>query len=167
MKEAHEEGVINVRLYIAGFIWYHTNMSKLFDFQVKNNATYGRGYVYSLQYHIVWCTKNRNKILLGAEDDIKSYIETTAKDLDIKILAMEIMPDYIHLLIDAKPQLRLSDAVKVMKGNTARWLYMNHPEIKESLRGCQLWNPSYFTAIVSEKCMEQVTEYIANQKQKG
>lgn len=139
-------------------------MSKPFDFKVKADATYGRGYVYSLQYHIVWCTKYRKKILQNVEDDIKSYIEATTKDLDIKILAMEIMPDYIHLLIDAKPQLRLSDAIKVMKGNTARWLYMNHPEIKKSLCGGQLWNPSYFTAIVSEKSVEQVTEYIANQK---
>ena len=23
----------------------------------ENDLTYGRGYVYSIQYHIVWCTK--------------------------------------------------------------------------------------------------------------
>ena len=26
-------------------------------------VTYGRGYVYSIQYHIVWCVKYRHKIL--------------------------------------------------------------------------------------------------------
>ncbi|MFR8902321.1 MAG: transposase [Blautia wexlerae] len=27
----------------------------------KNKLSYGRGYVYSLQYHLVWCTKYRKK----------------------------------------------------------------------------------------------------------
>ena len=26
-------------------------------------ATHGRGYVYSIQYHIVWCVKYRQKVL--------------------------------------------------------------------------------------------------------
>lgn len=29
----------------------------------KNQLSYGRGYVYSLQYHLVWCTKYRKKVL--------------------------------------------------------------------------------------------------------
>ena len=28
----------------------------------KNQLSYGRGYVYSLQYHLVWCTKYRKKV---------------------------------------------------------------------------------------------------------
>ncbi|NLJ78482.1 MAG: IS200/IS605 family transposase, partial [Tissierellia bacterium] len=28
-------------------------------------VSYGRGYVYTIQYHIVWCTKYRHKILQG------------------------------------------------------------------------------------------------------
>ena len=29
----------------------------------KTDLSYGRGYVYSLQYHLVWCTKYRKKVL--------------------------------------------------------------------------------------------------------
>ena len=29
----------------------------------ESDLTYGRGYVYSLQYHIVWCTKYRKQVL--------------------------------------------------------------------------------------------------------
>ena len=33
-------------------------------FNINNNElSYGRGYVYSLQYHLVWCTKYRKKVL--------------------------------------------------------------------------------------------------------
>ena len=36
---------------------------------IKENAfSYGRGYVYSLQYHLVWCTKYRKQILKNGID---------------------------------------------------------------------------------------------------
>ena len=47
-----------------------------------------------------------------------------------RILAMEVMPDHIHLLLNCKPQFRISDMVKIMKGNTARWLFLKYPELK-------------------------------------
>lgn len=140
----------------------------MFNFQQRMDVTYGRGYVYSLQYHIVWCTKYRKSVLIdNIKEDVVSSIKRTASDLDIKILAMEIMPDHVHLLVDAKPQLRLSDAIKVMKGNTARWLFLHHPEIKSSLWGGHLWNPSYFVATVSDRTMDQITKYIENQTERS
>ena len=58
-----------------------------------------------------------------------------------RILAMEVMPDHIHLPLNCKPQFRISDMVKIMKGNTARWLFLKYPELKQSLWGGRLWNP--------------------------
>lgn len=100
----------------------------------------------------------------GIEAEVKQYLLETLKSLDMDVLAMEIMPDHIHLLVDCKPQLRLSDAVKILKGNTARWLFLKHPEIKKQLWGGHLWNPSYFVATVSDRTLEQVTQYINSQK---
>ncbi len=40
-------------------------MSKTFDLLNDNKPTYDRGYVYSLQYHIVRCTKYRRRVLTG------------------------------------------------------------------------------------------------------
>jgi len=142
-------------------------MDKILDFTENSNLTYGRGYVYLLQYHIVWCTKYRRKILTDyIEKEIKEYLLSTCSELDIDILAMEIMPDHIHLLVSTKPQLRISDAIKILKGNSARWLFMAHPEIKDKLWGGHLWNPSYFVATVSERSTSQIKEYIDTQKER-
>ena len=142
-------------------------MDKTSYFTIPIDVTHGRGYVYSLQYHIVWVTKYRKPIFVGAiEQDVKNYLIETLKSLDMDVLAMEIMPDHIHLLVDCKPQLRLSDAIKILKGNTARWLFLSHPEIKKQLWGGHLWNPSYFVATVSDRTLEQVKSYIDNQKTK-
>ena len=137
-------------------------MDKSLFISVPNDVTHGRGYVYLLQYHIVWCTKYRKHVLAGnIREETVSLIRSTADDLELKILAMEVMPDHIHLLVDAKPQCRLSDSIKVFKGNIARRLFMDHPELKW---GGHLWNPSYFVCIVSERTRDQVTRYIESQK---
>ena len=49
-------------------VWYNKNMEKNI-FNINNNGlSYGRGYVYSLQYHLVWCTKYRKKVLKDGID---------------------------------------------------------------------------------------------------
>ena len=140
-------------------------MNKTAYFSIPKDVTHGRGYVYSLQYHIVLVTKYRKPIFTGSiEADVRQYLLETLQSLEMRPLAMEVMPDHIHLLVDCKPQLRLSDAVKILKGNTARWLFLKHPELKKQLWGGHLWNPSYFAATVSERTLEQVTRYINSQK---
>ena len=107
----------------------------------------------------------RKHIFIGEiETDVRKYLLETLKSLDMVPLAIEVMPDHIHLLVDCKPQLRLSDAIKILKCNIARWLFLKHPEIKEQLWGGHLWNPFYFVATVSERTLEQVKHYIDNQK---
>lgn len=128
----------------------------------------GRGYVYSIQYHIVWCVKYRHKIL---DDKIeKSLIEILhkiAEDNSFKILEVNGDKDHIHLLIDCSPQHFIPNIMKALKGVSARLLMKEYgDELKRKLWGGHLWNPSYFVVTVSENTEEQIKEYIRNQKQK-
>ena len=64
----------------------------------KNQLSYGRGYVYSLQYHLVWCTKYRKKVLKdGIDLECKKMLQDLAEEYRFQILAMEVMPDHIHM----------------------------------------------------------------------
>ena len=94
-------------------------------------------------------------------------LEEIAEEYSFQILAMEVMPDHIHLLLDCKPQFRISDMVKIRKGHIARWLFLKHPELKQSLWGGHLWNPSYCAVTVSDRSREQVTRYINSQKERA
>lgn len=128
---------------------------------------YGRGYVYSLQYHLVWCVKYRHDLLFGEVDrDLKIILNQIAKDNDIQIIEMETDKDHIHLLIECKPQHIIPNMVKSFKGVSARLLFKQHPSLKSKLWGEHLWNPSYFVATVSENTEEQIKAYIKNQKKK-
>ena len=127
----------------------------------------GRGYVYSIQYHIVWCTKYRRKVIHGSfENRLKEMLHHIAKENGFKIVEMECNEDHIHLLVDCSPQIFIPNMIKAMKGNTGRFLFKEFPEVKQKLWGGHLRNPSYFIATVSENTAEQARDYIHSQKQR-
>lgn len=131
-------------------------------------VTYGRGYVYSLQYHIVWCVKYRRKILTpDIEVSLMAIIHKIAKDNDFEILEANTDKDHIHLLISCSPQHYIPNIMKALKGVSARLLMKEHGDfLKQKLLGGHLWNPSYFVATVSENTEVQIREYIERQKEK-
>ena len=133
----------------------------------NNDLTYGRGYVYSLQYHIIWCTKYRREVLKdGAESECRNLLYAFAKEYRFEILAMDVMPDYIHLLINASPQFCIPDMIKIMKGGIAKKLFLLYPEMKKQLWRGHLWNPSYCVMTASGNSREMVEQYLESQREK-
>ena len=83
----------------------------------------GRGYVYSIQYHIVWCVKYRHDVLNGqVRIKLKELLTQISKDNGFQILEMNIEEDYIRMLINCKPQHYIPNIIKAMKGVSARLL---------------------------------------------
>ena len=130
--------------------------------------TYGRGYVYSIQYHVVWCVKYRRKVLTpNIEKSLILILNKIAEDNDFRILECNGDLDHIHLLVDCSPQHYIPDMIKALKGVSARLLMKEYgDELKKQLLGGHLWNPSYYVATVSENTESQIKKYIQNQKQK-
>lgn len=129
------------------------------------NVIHGRGYVYSIKYHIVWCVKYRHKVI---RDDIEisliNIIKSIACDNKFTIEEINTDLDHVHLLISCTPQHYIPNMMKALKGVSARLLFKEKPNLKKSLWGGHLWSPSYFVATVSENTEEQIREYIKNQK---
>lgn len=130
------------------------------------DITYGRGYVYTIQYHIVWCVKYRHKVLTpNIEKSLKEILDTIAKDNGFQIIEYNCNLDHIHLLINCSPQHYIPDMMKALKGVSARLLMKKYgEELRNKLYNGHLWNPSYFVATVSENTEEQIRRYIQSQK---
>jgi len=131
-------------------------------------VTHGRGYVYSIQYHIVWCVKYRRKIITEQiENRLIEILNKIADDNGFQILECNTDNDHIHLLVNCSPQHYIPDMIKALKGVSARLLMKEFgEELKKKLWGGHLWNPSYFVVTVSENTEEQIRKYIQNQKRK-
>ena len=131
-------------------------------------VAHGRGYVYSIQYHIVWCVKYRHKIITEQiENRLIEILNKIADDNGFQILECNTDNDHIHLLVNCSPQHYIPDMIKALKGVSARLLMKEFgEELKRKLWGGHLWNPSYFVSTVSENTEEQIRKYIQNQKRK-
>ncbi|OLV20007.1 IS200/IS605 family transposase [Deinococcus marmoris] len=124
----------------------------------------GRGYVYKLEYHLIWVTKYRHQVLVGeVADGLKDILRDIAAQNGLEIITMEVMPDHVHLLLSATPQHAIPDFVKALKGASARRMFSTFPQLKQKLWGGNLWNPSYCILTVSENTRAQVQHYIESQ----
>lgn len=119
--------------------------------------------VYSCKYHVVWCTKYRRTVLeKGADQRLKGVLEEVAKEISVDILEMEIMPDYVHLLIEVDPQFGIHRAVKRLKGVSSKILREEFPFVKSRIP--TLWTNSYFVSTVGRVTLTDIKKYIENQK---
>ena len=126
----------------------------------------GRGYVYSIQYHVVWCVKYRHKVLEGkVVESLRGILNDVASGNGFKIAELNCDKGHVHLLLDCKPQHYIPDMIKGLKGVSGRLLIKEFgDELRSKLCGGHLWSPSYFVATVSENTETQIRDYILKQK---
>ena len=121
--------------------------------------------IYSCKYHIVWCPKYRRKVLInGVDTRLKELIYEIAKELQLEITEMEVMPDHVHILLEVEPQFGIHRAVKALKGRTSRILRQEYPWLRSRIP--TLWTNSYFCSTVGGAPLSVIKQYIENQKQK-
>ena len=128
-----------------------------------------RGYISSetsvhyVGYHFVWCPKYRRKVLIGKiETKLKELIKEKSKELGCKILALEVMPDHVHLFILANPQLSPNLLIGQIKGFSSRTLRQEFSELRSRLP--TLWTRSYFVSTHGHVSDKSIERYIADQK---
>ena len=125
----------------------------------------GRGYVYSIHYHMVWCVKYRKNILIGSiATRLKEILIQQSKTHGFTIVEMETGGDHIHMLIECSPQHYIPNIMKALKGNSARFIFKEFSDLQNTLWGGHLWNPSYFVCTVSDRTKEQIKNYIQGQQ---
>ena len=88
-----------------------------------DDYTHKKGIVYKNQFHVIFCPKYRRKVLVdGVDERLKEIILQIAKEKNVEVKALEIMPDHVHVFIDFDPRLTLHKIVKDFKGISARIL---------------------------------------------
>ena len=80
--------------------------------------------VFSCDYHIVWPTKYRRKIL---SPGVQGYLLEVVRGLpehrpDLIVKEINTDEDYIHILISIPPSVTVGSVVGLIKSNTARSL---------------------------------------------
>lgn len=131
----------------------------------KDHWISARGCVYNVNYHFVWSTKHRRKVLVGKiADDLHELHELIARKKGVTLVTQEILPDHVHLFITAHPKFAPANIVKIFKGISAKKIFETHPEIKNELWNGHLWNPSYYVGTCGDTTKDVIQMYIETQK---
>src|SRR3954447_18819129 len=117
--------------------------------------------VFLVNYHVVFCPKRRRKILVGPiRERLMRIIEETAPDLECDVLALEVMPDHVHISLSAAPGWPPNQLIGRIKGKSARLLRQEFPELQ---RMPSVWTRSYFISTAGNVSAETIAKYIAEQ----
>jgi putative transposase len=107
------------------------------------------GAVFSLKYHIVFCPKYRRPVLVDAvAARLEELLRAKAAELEMRIHALEIMPDHVHLFVEADPRWAVAEIVNRMKGSTSHALRQEFPSLRSRLP--TLWSRSYYAGTIGQ-----------------
>ncbi|MGI8504572.1 MAG: IS200/IS605 family transposase [Hassallia sp.] len=116
-----------------------------------------------LNYHFVFIPKRRKKILVGeVAARLQQIIHQVCDENRWRLIALEIMPDHVHMFVNAKPCDDPSKIIRLVKGRASHHLREEFPDLKNKLP--TLWTPSYFVSTAGNICTESVKRYIEQQK---
>jgi len=122
---------------------------------------HSRNAVFLINYHLIWCPKRRKKVLVGEiKTRLEQIINEVAKEKNIEILALEVMPDHLHLFVSSHPNILVHNLIKAFKGRSSNLLRKEYPEL---LKLPSLWTHSYFISTAGKVSSETIKKYIEAQ----
>ncbi|WP_143847398.1 IS200/IS605 family transposase [Nocardiopsis sp. JB363] len=123
------------------------------------------GGVYDLGLHVVWCSKYRRPVLGGGvAQRLEELLRSKADERGWQIIAVEVMPDQVHLFVKHDPKASASYVANQFKGYTSRVLREEFPHLRSKLP--TLWSSSYFAASVGAVSADTVQRYIDTQRER-
>ncbi|HOY48673.1 MAG TPA: IS200/IS605 family transposase [Chryseolinea sp.] len=113
-----------------------------------------------LYIHLVFSVKGRNNFIQSIwEDELHKYITAVVQTDRHKMLAINGMPDHIHIFLGLNPAFSISDLVKDIKRASNNWI-----NDKGFVKGRFEWQSGYGAFSYSRSQIDSVCKYIHNQK---
>ena len=93
---------------------------------------YGSHTVFQIEYHFVWVTKYRYKMLTGdVAERVRALVRQVCETFEIRIVSGVVSKDHVHILVSAPPNMAPSEIMRRIKGNTASRLFEEFPHLKK------------------------------------
>ncbi len=89
---------------------------------------------------------------------LKALLKDIASEHDMTIHTLEVMPDHVHLFVEADPTLCVAEIVARFKGRTSHDLRQEFPHLRSRLP--TLWSRSYFAGTVGNVSAAAIRRYI-------
>ncbi len=115
------------------------------------------------QIHIqtVFAVSHRDCVISPEwQPELFKYITGIVQNNKHKLLAINGMPDHIHILLGLRPSQSISDLLQDIKGSSSTWINQ-----KQFLKTRFSWQEGYGAFSYSKRELPNLIQYIINQQQ--
>jgi REP element-mobilizing transposase RayT len=113
-----------------------------------------------IHIQVVFTVQNRGCLIQKTwKNELFKYITGIIQNHNHKVLAINGMPDHIHILVGMRPTQSLSDLMQDIKGDSSKWINQNR-FTKEKFS----WQEGYGAFSYGKSQLNQVIDYIKNQE---
>jgi len=117
--------------------------------------TYSQIYI-----HVVFAVEGRQSLIKpGHNDELQKYIAGIVSAQKQKLIAINNMPDHMHVLLGITPDIALSDLVRDMKAGSSKFI-----NEKRWVMGRFSWQEGFGAFSYSRSQLGTVIRYIENQQ---
>ena len=128
------------------------------------NYRRGSHTLYDLKFHLVWVTKYRKQVLLGAvAERTRELIREICKANEVEIIKGHVSKDHIHLFVPVPPKLSISKLLQYLEGKTSHKLLFEFKHLQRQFWGKPIWARGYFAVTSGNVTDEVIIQYIENQ----
>lgn len=113
-----------------------------------------------IHIQVVFAVQNRES-LIGSKwkNELYQYLVGIIQNHQHKVIAINGMPDHVHILIGLRPSQSISDLMQKVKGDSSKWINR-----KGFALGKFSWQEGYGVFSYGKSQIDDVIEYIKRQE---
>jgi len=114
-----------------------------------------------LYVHVVYAVESRDNLIAPKwKNELYKYITGIITNKNQKLMAVNGMADHVHILIGLKPDCNLSDLVRDIKANSAKFI-----NDKNWIAGKFEWQTGFGAFTIGQSQIDKTVKYILNQEE--
>ncbi len=111
--------------------------------------------------HLIFAVQNRASLIHPDwKEELYKYITGIVKKNGHKLIAINGMPNHLHIAVGYKPHQLIPALLQDIKGDSSKWI-----NSKKFIRGHFSWQAGYGAFSFSHSQIDAVVKYIKNQEE--
>lgn len=111
--------------------------------------------------HVIFAVKGRDNLISPTwKEELYKYITGIVTNKNQKLIAINGMPNHVHLLLGLKPDIALSDLIRDVKANSSNFI-----NDKQWVMGKFEWQAGFGGFSYSHSQLDVIINYIRNQEE--
>jgi putative transposase len=166
-RSSGKVGADTVRAYVDNQISHHgyrgawTEALRFKNPEFKSPAFSLAHCLTILQYHLVLVTDFRIPLFDEAiAPRLFEYVIAVGQKRGFVVDRLSVLPDHVHLVIEAVPSLSMDECALTVVNNTRHWMEKNYWGVLKQTGAWDVWKPSFYAGTTGEYTTAQVRSFL-------